>query len=71
MSAASASCVLCADHGGALVWRNQQLRVVLVDDPDLPGYTRVIWQAHTREMSELSAAEQQALMQAVQRYHQR
>lgn len=61
----TASCVLCADDGGTLIWRNQQLRIVSVDDPDLPGYTRVIWHDHVREMTDLAETERQAFMQAV------
>jgi len=59
------SCVLCTDDGGTLVWRNQQLRVVSVDDPDLPGYTRVIWHGHVREMTDLAETDRLVFMQAV------
>lgn len=58
-------CALCAEPGGTLIWQNRQLRVVVVEDPDIPGYTRVVWQAHVAEMSELDAAAQQELMQVV------
>jgi len=58
-------CPLCAGDGGRLLWRNAQLRVVAVDDAGLPGYTRVIRQAHQAEMTDLNAREQQELMQAV------
>jgi len=59
------SCALCAGDGGDLVWRNNALRVVIVDDPDLPGYTRVVWHAHVAEMTDLGAREKNELMQAV------
>lgn len=58
-------CALCAEDGGGLIWRNRRLRVVSVDDPDLPGYTRVIWHAHVPEMSDLGASETQELMRVV------
>ena len=58
-------CELCESEGGRLVLSNEVLRVVLVDDPDFPGFARVIWNDHVREMSDLAAAEQQRLMQAV------
>ena len=58
-------CELCEAEGGRLVLSNEFLRVVLVDDPDFPGFARVIWHAHVREMSDLAAEEQQRLMQAV------
>lgn len=58
-------CALCAETGGTLIWQNRQLRVISVEDPDIPGYTRVVWQAHVAEMSELDEAAQQEFMQAV------
>ena len=58
-------CVLCAEDGGTLVWRNPALRVVTVDEPDLPGFTRLIWHAHVAEMSDLSEDERAQLMELV------
>ncbi|MGE5161198.1 MAG: HIT family protein [Betaproteobacteria bacterium] len=58
-------CELCEGDGGRLVLSNEFLRVVLVDDADFPGFARVIWNDHVREMSDLAAQEQQRLMQAV------
>lgn len=54
-------CPLCRPQGEAVVWRDPARRVILVADPAYPGYCRVIWNAHVREMTELSA-EQRALM---------
>jgi len=66
MSAATAvSCVLCAQDGGRQIWRNDALRVVDVGDPDLPGYTRVIWHGHVREMTDLTPTERTELMNIV------
>jgi diadenosine tetraphosphate (Ap4A) HIT family hydrolase len=39
--------------------------VVLADEPDYPGFLRVVLNAHVREMTDLPAADQQALMQVV------
>jgi diadenosine tetraphosphate (Ap4A) HIT family hydrolase len=39
--------------------------VVRVDEPDYPGFCRVIWQAHVREMSDLSAVDRHYLMEIV------
>jgi len=58
-------CELCEAEGGRLVLSNEFLRVVLVDEPDFPGFTRVIWNDHVREMSDLAAGQQQRLMQTV------
>jgi diadenosine tetraphosphate (Ap4A) HIT family hydrolase len=58
-------CPLCAEDGGAVVFRDAHLRVVRVDDADYPGFCRVIWNAHVREMSDLAADERAQLMAAV------
>lgn len=60
-----AGCELCEHDGGTLVVSDARLRVVLVDDASYPGFTRVIWRDHVREMSELEAGERQHLMDAV------
>ena len=62
---AAADCELCALDGGALVLRNDELRIVLVDDADYPGFVRVIWNAHVREMTDLAPAQIARLMGAV------
>ena len=59
------ACELCETEGGRLILSNECLRVVLVDAPGLPGFARVIWNDHVREMSDLAADEQQRMMQAV------
>ena len=48
-----------------MLWRNDLCRVVLADEPDYPGFLRVILNAHAKEMTDLSAADQTALMQVV------
>lgn len=63
--AADPTCDLCRQDGGEVVYRNAQLRVVLVDEPQYPGFCRVIWQAHAREMTDLSRDERDLLMDAV------
>ncbi len=59
------TCELCAGPGGALIHDDGRLRVVVVDEPDYPGFVRVVWNAHVRELTDLSAAERAHLMQAV------
>lgn len=60
-----ADCELCKSDGGALVVTNEWLRVTLVDQADYPGYARVIWNEHVREMTELDEAQRQRLMKTV------
>ena len=59
------NCVLCLEEGGTPIWRGDDCRVVLVDDPDLPGFCRVIWNRHVSEMSQLSYGERDLLMHLV------
>jgi diadenosine tetraphosphate (Ap4A) HIT family hydrolase len=47
------------------VYRDDKLCVILVDDPAYPGFCRVIWNAHVKEMSELAPADRLVLNDAV------
>ncbi len=58
-------CPLCAGDGGTVVWRGAHARVVLADEADFPGFTRVIWDEHLAEMTELAAAQRGAMMALV------
>lgn len=66
-SAASAACELCReeDGGGEILFRNDKLRIVLVDDGNYPGFCRVIWNAHVAEMTDLPPADRSLLMRTV------
>ncbi len=59
------ACELCANDGGVVLWRSALCRVIRVDDPDYPGFCRVVWNDHVREMSDLDAAHRALLMQVV------
>ncbi|PKO36975.1 MAG: HIT family protein [Betaproteobacteria bacterium HGW-Betaproteobacteria-6] len=59
------SCELCDTPGGAILWQSALCRVVRVDDPYYPGFCRVIWRDHVREMSDLEADRQMSLMRVV------
>lgn len=59
------SCPLCDEIGGKLLWRDASCRVILADDPDYPGFLRVILNAHVKEMTDLPEAGQLTLMQVV------
>ena len=60
-------CLLCRADGGCVVVRRARWRIVLVDDADHPAFTRVIWNAHVAEMSDLEAADRRELLDAVVR----
>jgi diadenosine tetraphosphate (Ap4A) HIT family hydrolase len=63
------NCVLCKEElkpeEGQLIWRGDDCRVILVSDPDLPGFCRVIWNRHVAEMTDLSYGEREHLMSLV------
>lgn len=59
------ACPLCDTPGGTILWQDDFCRVVLADEPDYPGFLRVILATHVKEMSDLLAAGQQRLLQVV------
>lgn len=58
-------CELCDKPGGELLWQNDLSRVVLVDDPQYPGFCRVILNRHVKEMTDLTASERLQIMTVV------
>ncbi|MBC3880997.1 HIT family protein [Undibacterium sp. LX40W] len=58
-------CELCTVDGGEVIVNTTQLRVVLIDDANYPGFCRVIWNAHAKEMTDLPISDRSSLMQAV------
>lgn len=61
----SEACELCRNTGGTLLWEDASMRIVRVADADYPGFCRVIWKAHVREMTDLAPEQRQRLMQLV------
>ena len=59
------NCPLCDSPGGIVLWQDDFCRVVLADEPDYPGFLRVILNAHVKEMTDLPVDDQQALMRVV------
>ena len=58
----ASDCPLCDTDGGDVAWRSDRLRVVLPAEPLWPGFTRVVLERHVAEMTDLDAAERDALM---------
>jgi diadenosine tetraphosphate (Ap4A) HIT family hydrolase len=48
-----------------VLWRDEFCRIVLVGDPDYPGFCRVVLERHVKEMTDLAPAERTRLMNAV------
>ena len=60
------SCELC-DLKAEPVWRNDKFAVILADELPYPGFCRVIWHDHVREVSDLADADRLLLNDAVWR----
>jgi len=62
-------CELCALRADAsadtLIWRDGKLCALLVNEPNYPGFVRVVWNQHVKEMTDLSPADRAAVMNAV------
>lgn len=58
-------CPLCQPDTAPVLYRNDVLRVIAVEDPRLAGYCRVVWNEHVAEMTFLGESERAALMAAV------
>ena len=58
-------CELCNPASEHVLWRDGFCRVVLIEQPDYPGYCRVILERHMSEMTDLSAPERARLMDVV------
>ena len=59
------TCPLCAEEGGALVWRGERLRVIRAQEAGFPAFYRVVWNAHVAEFSDLAATDRVHCMEAV------
>jgi len=57
-------CELC-ELSAPVVWDGDKFSVIVVDDANYPGFCRVIWRDHVREMSDLSTDDRLLLNEAV------
>ena len=62
MSALVQGCELCESPGGEVLHQGTQFRVVLVDDALYPGFCRVIWHDHVKEVTDLNELDRMLLM---------
>lgn len=58
-------CNLLAAPGAALIWSDDRVSVVAVDEPEYPGFTRVVWNAHVKEMTDLPVEDRVHIMNVV------
>ena len=59
------TCPLCTPEHETLLWHDNDCRIILVPDACYSGFCRVIWQAHVKEMSDLSVEQRQHFMTVV------
>jgi diadenosine tetraphosphate (Ap4A) HIT family hydrolase len=59
------TCPLCAPSHEHVLWRDDRCRVIDAGDAAYPGYSRVVWHAHVREMTDLAADERAHMMRVV------
>jgi diadenosine tetraphosphate (Ap4A) HIT family hydrolase len=60
------ACELC-EMTAPPVYRDDKLSVIVVDDANYPGFCRVVWNDHVREMSDLATADRLLVNDAVWR----
>lgn len=65
MTTTEAACELCAQTGGEVIHHGEKFRIVLIDDQQYPGFCRVIWNEHVKEMTDLPEADRALFMDAV------
>lgn len=58
-------CVFCNSEGGEVIWRSALCRVVFADEPDYPGFMRVVLNAHVKEMTDLAVSDRTEVMRVV------
>ena len=58
------TCELC-ELKVPTVYRDDKLSVIIVDDAAYPGFCRVIWNDHVKEMSDLSREDRLTINEAV------
>jgi len=58
-------CPHCAALGEDRLWEGERFRVVLAHEAGFPGWVRVIWNAHTAELTDLPGTDRRAFLEAV------
>ena len=58
-------CPLCQRDAEIVLWQDADCRVLMTPQAGYPGFCRVIWHEHVREMTDLSAEQRAHLMTVV------
>lgn len=59
---AEVACPYCTPSSDEVIWSNSQVRVLLVRDTPFVGWCRVVWNAHVKEMTDLTAKERDTIL---------
>jgi diadenosine tetraphosphate (Ap4A) HIT family hydrolase len=59
------ACPLCRRDAETVLWQDGQCRVLLTPQAGYPGFCRVVWYDHVREMTDLSMPQRDRLMTVV------
>lgn len=62
MASGPETCELCQSPGGEVVYQGELFRVVLVDDVNYPGFCRVIWRDHIKEVTDVNELDRMHMM---------
>jgi diadenosine tetraphosphate (Ap4A) HIT family hydrolase len=65
MTSKMAGCELCELAAALKVVANDKFSVILANEANYPGFARVVWNEHVREMSDLPDADRLLLNEAV------
>jgi len=59
------ACPLCQPQNESVLWQDARCRVILAVDPDYPGFCRVVWREHVKEMTDLTDTDRAHFMSVV------
>ncbi len=59
------TCPLCRSENEIILWQDAHCRVIFADETDYPGFCRVIWDEHSKEMTDLTESQRTHLMMVV------
>ena len=62
MTVSNSACELCQSPGGELIHQGELFRVVFIDDVNYPGFCRVIWRDHVKEITDLNELDRMLMM---------
>lgn len=59
------ACPLCPPPASEPLWAAEDCYVIAAEEPDWPGFCRVIWRSHVGEMTDLDAAKRARVLAVV------